>query len=443
MPSPTTPVEISRDLTHRILKELVGSSPLQRLKIRLWDGSYWPENASDSCGTTLVLNHPGALREMLLANSESALGEAYLQNDFDVEGDMEAAFELADIIRAQTHGWSQKLKMAHLLWQLPPRPADREPVSLRQAALDEKQHSVSRDQAAVQFHYDLSNDFYSLWLDSRKVYSCAYFQNATDDLDSAQLHKLDTICRKLGLRPGQRLMDIGCGWGGLILHVAAHYGVRATGITLSERQAEYAHQRISALGLQERVEVRLQDYRALEGHEDYDAVVSVGMVEHVGRTNLPLYFGAVNRLLKPGGLFLNHGICTGAVPALPHEASFIDKYVFPDSDLFPISEMLAPAEVAGFEIRDVENLREHYALTLRHWVRRLERHHGEALKFVSEPVYRTWRAYMAGSAHRFNFGFLAVYQTLLAKLSASGEANVPLSRAEWYGTSRIESRTSA
>jgi len=419
-------------LTLRILEELIGSAPLQRVRVRLWDGSYWPDNAPASFVATWVLNHPGALREMLLPNSQSALGEAYLQNDFDVEGDMEAAFELADIIRAQTEGWSKKLKMAHLLRQLPPRPAAGEQPSLRRAAFADAQHSPSRDQSAIQFHYDLSNDFYALWLDSRKIYSCAYFQNATDDLESAQLHKLDTICRKLDLRPGQRLLDIGCGWGGLILHAASRYGVRATGITLSERQAEYAWEQVCKAGLQDRVEVLLQDYRALEGCEAYDAVVSVGMVEHVGRKNLPLYFGTVNRLLKPGGVFLNHGIGTGPVPNPQQGTSFIDEYVFPDADLFPLSEMLGPAEAAGFEIRDVENLREHYALTLRHWVRQLEARHGEALNFISEPVYRTWRVYMAGSAHQFNLGLLAVYQTLLAKLSPGGAANVPLTRAAWY-----------
>jgi len=432
MASPSTSPGSSRELTLRILKELAGSAPLNHVRVRLWDGSYWPDHASASSVATWVLNHPGSLREMLLANSQSALGEAYLRNDFDVEGDAEAAFELADIIRTQTEGWSRKLKMAHLLWQLPSRPAAGEQPGLRRAAFGDNQHSPSRDQSAVQFHYDLSNDFYALWLDSRKIYSCAYFQNATDDLESAQLHKLDTICRKLDLRPDQRLLDIGCGWGGLILHAASRYGVRATGITLSERQAEYAQEQVCKFGLQDRVEVLLQDYRALEGREAYDAVVSVGMVEHVGRKNLPLYFGAANRLLKPGGVFLNHGIGTGPVPNPLHGTSFIDEYVFPDADLFPLAEMLGPAEAAGFEIRDVENLREHYALTLRHWVRRLEAHHDEALRFVSEPVYRTWRVYMAGSAHQFNVGILAVYQTLLAKLSPGGAANVPLTRAAWY-----------
>ena len=433
-----TSPESPRAVTLHILKELVGDAPLERLRIRLWDGSYWPENSS--AAATLVLNHPGTLREMLAKHSEAALGEAYLQNDFDVEGDMEAAFELGDRLQAQTQGWSQKLKIAHLLWQLPSRPVHLPEADPRRAVLHDEPHSPSRDQAAIEFHYDLSNDFYGLWLDSRKVYSCACFQNENDDLETAQHHKLDTICRKLGLRPGDRLMDIGCGWGGLILHAAAQYGVRACGITLSERQAEYAQKRVCELGLEDRVEVRLQDYRAVDEPAAYDAVVSVGMVEHVGRKNLPRYFDAANRLLKPGGLFLNHGIGTGVVPTLQHGASFVDEYVFPDGDLFPLSEMNAPAEAAGFEIRDVENLREHYALTLRHWVKRLEARHQEALAHVNEPVYRTWRLYMAGSAHRFKIGQLAIYQTLLAKINANGQAKVPLSRARWYRSSSDDSR---
>ena len=421
-----------RELTLRILQELTGAEPPRRICVRLWDGSYWPAHAPGTFPATLVLNHPGALRAMLLPGTEVALGEAYLRNDFDVEGDMEAAFELGDVIRAQTEGWSRKLKMAHLLWQLPERSAGVDGAGRESALPDAPRHSPTRDQAAVQFHYDLSNAFYALWLDARRVYSCGTFQSAADDLDTAQNRKLETICRKLALKPGQRLLDIGCGWGGLILYAAARYGVQAEGVTLSECQAEYVRERICDLHLRDSVQVRVQDYRAVEGDAAFDAVVSVGMVEHVGRENLAAYFGVAHRLLKPGGLFLNHGIGTGPVPTLAHADSFIEKYVFPDGDLFPVAEMLRPSEEAGFEIRDVENLREHYALTLRHWVRRLEAHHEEALRHVSEPVYRTWRLYMAGSAHRFEIGQLAVYQTLLAKLGAGGAARVPLSRATWY-----------
>lgn len=414
------------------MEELVGSAPLQQICVRLWDGSYWPQHAPNGFAATLVLHRPEALREMLLEGTELALGEAYLRNEFEVEGDMVAAFELGERLRVQTEGWTRKLKFAHLLRQLPARPAVAEPGARRWTLFPQGQHSLQRDREAIQFHYDVSNEFFALWLDARRVYSCASFQNETDDLDSAQNHKLETICRKLNLKPGQRLLDIGCGWGGLILYAAARYGVQATGITLSERQAEYVRGRIAELHLGDSVKVRVQDYRTLEEPEPFDAVVSVGMVEHVGRTHLPRYFEIISRHLKPGGLFLNHGIGTGVVPTPVRGTTFIDRYVFPDADLFSISEMVRPAEESGFELRDVENLRKHYELTLRHWVRRLEARQDEALRHVDERVYRTWRLYMAGSAQRFKSGQLAVYQTLLAKLEADGTAHLPLTRAGWY-----------
>jgi len=432
-----------RELTLSLLTDLLGSSIPPHLRIRLWDGTYWPEqvpNASDGANggrdqlpATVVLNHPGALRQMLLGNSEKSLGEAYLGDDFDVEGDMEAAVEFGDLLLSDsTQGCFKKLLAAKRLLQLPARTPVSGTAMPRRANLRDEQHSPERDRAAIGFHYDISNAFFNLWLDSSKVYSCAYFPNEADDLETAQNHKLDTVCRKLGLKPGDRLMDIGCGWGGLILHAAAAYGVEATGITLSTRQAEYVQERLRPLGLENRVEVRLQDYRDAADGKQYDAVVSVGMVEHVGRTNLPLYFRSVDRLLKPGGLFLNHGIATGVVPIPQRGDSFMDHYVFPDGDLLPIAEMNSLAETAGFELRDVENLREHYVLTLRHWVRRLEANHEEALKFVSEPIYRTWRLYMAGSAHRFKTGRLAVYQSLFAKLDSGRGLRIPLQRSAWY-----------
>jgi cyclopropane-fatty-acyl-phospholipid synthase len=302
-----------------------------------------------------------------------------------------------------------------------------------------KQHSLERDRRAVTFHYDVANDFYRLWLDPRMVYSCAYFISQDDDLDVAQECKLDYLCRKLRLRPGQRLLDIGCGWGALVIHSAKHFGVRAEGLTLSEPQAEWARARIAETGLINEATIDLRDYRetASDGSQLYDAIVSVGMAEHVGREKLVDYFSAAHRALTPGGVFLNQAIGEGVV-ARPdnRDGSFIEQYVFPGGDIPPLPIMLRAAESAGFEIRDVENLREHYALTLRHWLRRLEMHHAEALSFVDEATYRVWRLYLAGSAHGFRRGHIAVYQTLLAKLDSSGQTKLPLTRDDWYTQSR-------
>ncbi len=416
-------------VTRRLLARLFIGPAAQQVSVRLWDGTLWPDDAPRPA--TLVLKHPGALRAMFLPGHELGLAEAYLYHDFDIIGDIEAVFGLADALAAATAGWRRKLVTARDLLRLPAGPGRR--YGRRgPARLSGKQHSVERDRQAVSYHYDVSNEFYALWLDRRMVYSCAYFQAADDDLDTAQARKLDYICRKLRLKPGQRLLDIGCGWGGLVLYAAQHYGVHATGITLSKPQVALANERIQAAGLADRCRVEPWDYRELDEPEGYDALVSVGMFEHVGAAMLPEYFARAWRLLKPGGVFLNHGIASRATDAPQHGPSFSEAYVFPDGELTPINVTLRAAEEAGFEVRDVESLREHYALTLRHWVRRLEAQHQQALQFVDEPTYRVWRLFMAGSAHGFTTGRLNVYQALLVKPDAQGRSGLPLTRRDWY-----------
>lgn len=429
----TVSIEPEIDAGARFLESLVANSPgLDRVAFRFWDGTIWPD--SKPRDAMFVLQHPGALREMFGAGTEKALVESFLRDDFEIEGDIEAACHYAEKLQWQNgEGWLAALRNGFHLRRLPSaRRRDHEDSARPFATGRSAKHSLDRDRRAVSFHYDVSNEFYRLWLDREMLYSCAYFERADAALDEAQEAKLRHLCRKLRLQPGQRLLDIGCGWGGLAIYAAQNYYVHVTGITLSQRQAERALARVQAAGLTERVKIVLQDYRELDPAEPFDAIVSVGMAEHVGANQLPRYFETAARLLKVGGVFLNHAIGDGIRPRSFLGPSFMEEYVFPDSETPPIPAVLKSAEDAGFEVRDVENLREHYALTLRHWVRRLEATHTKALAFVDEATFRLWRLYMAGSAHGFARGHLAIYQTLLAKLDESGRSHLPLTRRDWY-----------
>lgn len=417
----------ARELTLKLLNSLF-TGP-DDFSVRLWDGTLWPDDTPRR--VTLALNHPGALRAMLLPGTEMGLVEAYLYDDVDILGEIESIYSLGETLSEKTANWKKKLSAARDLLRLPDRQNPRE--SRRgPAKLSGKLHSLERDRQAIAYHYNVSNDFYALFLGQRMVYSAAYFRTPEDALDLAQEQKLEHICRKLGLKPGQRLLDIGCGWGGLVMYAAQHFGVDATGITLSQPQAELANRRIAEAGLVDRARVLLQDYREVEGDGAYDALVSVGMFEHVGEALLPVYFERAYRLLKPRGTFLNHGIARRAVAKGWDPQSFSNAYVFPDGELEPISLSLRAAEQAGFEVRDVESLREHYALTLRRWLGNLERRHAEALQFVDEPTYRVWRVFISGSAHGFAHGRLNVYQSLLVKQDESGASGLPLTREGWY-----------
>jgi cyclopropane-fatty-acyl-phospholipid synthase len=426
---PTREIESSR----RFLADLFGRRTLRRTAFRLWDGTSWPDEQPREA--TLVLKHPGALRAMFGAGTEKALAEAYLRDDFDIEGDIESAFELATALNERSHeGWLAALRTLRDLWQLPTSSRSADAARPRTNHRATPQHSLASDRRAISFHYDVSNDFYRLWLDREMLYSCAYFARPDEGIEEAQQAKMRHICRKLRLRAGQRLLDIGCGWGGLARFAARHFGVHAVGITLSERQAELASARARADGLADLVTIELKDYRELRGGSAFDAIVSVGMSEHVGRDQLGNYFRQAAELLRPGGVFLNHAIGEGVRPRTRIGPSFIDEYVFPDSDIPPIPTVLTAAELAGLEVRDVENLREHYALTLRQWVHRLESEGSRALAYVDEPTYRTWRLYLAGSAYGFAHGQLSVYQALLAKPDSTGQTGLPLTRNDWYPT---------
>lgn len=394
--------------------------------LRLWDGTKRGPRPHRS-RFTLVLQRPSAIRR-LLPPTRRRLGEAYVFDDVDVEGSLEEAFATAETLARALRSPAGLVRLLPALWARSPgvgRRSEGPGAPPRHGPL----HSRRRDASAVRFHYDVGNDFYRLWLDRGLVYSCAYFAEPEWELDRAQEAKLDLVCRKLELEPGHRLLDIGCGWGSLILHAAARYGVRAVGITLSANQAELARRRIHEAGLDDLCEVRVADYRELPD-ERFDRIASVGMVEHVGRRALPRYFAEAFRLLEPGGLFMNHGIVSLRAPSgwlrrqlgriRRRTTSFIDRYVFPDSELMLPTQVLAPAEREGFEIRDVQSLREHYALTLRHWVRRLEARAADAIALVGEPTFRVWRLYMSASARLFATARLGVVQTLLARPASDG-----------------------
>lgn len=412
----------------RLVEETFGQCPLRDYAVRFWDGSIWqPAGASASPRFTIVLRHPGALRN-LLSGSDLRAGEAYIYDGVDIEGDIEGVFGLADTLLRRDWHLTEKVRAAKLMAHLPTWHPRTEVVHPPQLA--GKTHSIDRDRRAVTYHYDISNDFYRLWLDDRMAYSCAYFESRDESLEAAQTNKLDYICRKLRLRAGERLLDFGCGWGSLVIHAAQRYGVNALGITLSRAQAELANERIRQAGLEQRCRVELCDYRDVPANESYDKAVSVGMFEHVGEEVLPQYFERAFRLLRAGGVFLNHGIARAALRR-PKRATFISTYVFPDGDLVPISTTLRVAEGVGFEIRDVESLREHYALTLRQWVSRLEKHADEARRVAGEVMFRIFRLYMAGSAHWFATGRNNIYQALMVKPDGA-TCEFPLTRTDWY-----------
>jgi cyclopropane-fatty-acyl-phospholipid synthase len=414
-----------RDITIGVIERLLGSVAPRDFGFLLWDGTEWGD-VHGAC--TIVLNHPGALRSMFIPPTELSAGEAYLRGDFDVIGSMERAVEVGSVITDDPPTLAETLTLAAELLKLPSRHASE--IASR-AQLSGIEHSTERDRDAISYHYDVGNDFYTLFLDKEMAYSCGYFQQEGQDLDSAQRAKFDHICKKLQLAPGDRLLDIGCGWGGLLRHAAREYGAEGVGITLSEPQMRCARDHASEEGLSDQVAFEILDYRDAGQLGTFDKLVSVGMFEHVGAAKLPEYFAHASSLLRPGGLFLNHGIATFELGARMPKRSFIQRYVFPDGQLEAISEVLTAAEKAGFEVRDVESLREHYAMTLRHWVRRLEDNAEKAIESVGETTYRVWRIYMSASASSFRRGKTTVFQTLMFKPNGD-VSGLPLTRHYLY-----------
>jgi len=379
--------------------------------VRLWNGA---SAGAPRPQVTITVRHPLALAT-LGHPTAGGLATRYVEEQIDVDGPIREVVSLGTALAGATDGVT-----------LPVR---------RLAGW--ARHTPLFDRKAIRSHYDVGDDFFSLWLDPRRVYSCAYYRRADDTLDIAQEQKLDHICRKLRLATGERFLDIGCGWGALVMWAAERYGAQALGITLSRNQHDYAQARIRELGLEGRCEVRLLDYRDVPEERSFDKIASVGMFEHVGRANLGAYFGKIARLLRPGGLVLNHGINLGA-PKLRELGSdigeFIDRYVFPGGELTHISVAMEEMSAHGLECWDVESLRSHYARTLWHWVERLEANRAAAVAAVGERLYRIWRIYMAGSAHGFERGWLSVYQVLAGKPLAGGALELPGTRDYIYAS---------
>lgn len=425
----------ARDFVERIF----GPPAERSFTVRYWDRSEESPGFSSDKPFTLWFKRSGAMRRMLLPPSELAIAEAFINGDVDIEGNAEYAMHLGDVIGSRIQSLSGVAELLPRLLGLP-----KDDAAARADARKKLRFSgdVTRRRggaAAIQHHYDVGNDFYKLWLDERMVYTCAYFQSADEKLDDAQLGKLDLICRKLRLEEGHKLLDIGCGWGALIMHAAANYGVEATGITLSNAQAELARERIAAAGLSSRCRVELMDYRDLPMRGQYDRIASVGMMEHVGNDRLPGYFNAAFGALRPGGVFLNHTIVreghrdtetvSDVIKArMWRRDAFIHRYIFPDGRLVPAARVIECAEHAGLELRDVEALREHYVLTLRHWLGALEAHEKEAIQLVGDKRYRTWRLYMLGAINGFRSGSINIVQMVLAKPGPEGDSGIPLTR---------------
>ena len=370
--------------------------------------------------------------DKLMRPSETGLGEAFISGDLDVEGDIFSAFDMAEWLLSRSP--SLRNRVAAEL--------HRDCFMALSFLTRGWKHSRHRDADSISHHYDLPVEFYEPWLGPTLVYSSAYFRDAAERLDTAQEDKLDLICRKLELRPGDRFMDLGCGWGSLAIHAATQYGAQTRGITVSRSQARVAARRISESQVGDRCFVEYRDYRdAPDLPWKFDKLASIGMFEHVGVSNLPTYFQCAFDLLKPGGLFLNSGIVRAA-DSPRRKQSFIDEYVFPDGELGTLAETLRAAEEAGFEIRDVETLREHYALTLRRWVENLQRHAPELLETVSKRTLRTWLLYMAGSAAAFERADISVCQVLLRRRDHRRNARIS-TRESWYTNSQSQSQQPA
>ncbi len=422
-PSATGVAAVLAPLVHRLL----GNDP--PVAVRAWDGSVLGQ---PDAATTLVLRSPDAIRRLMYAPGELGLARAYVAGDLDLDGDVFDFLAVRDVLAGRDEhlsvglgpggvleAWRVARRLA-LIGRPPPPPAE-------EARLRGRLHSKARDAAAIAHHYDVDNDFYRLLLGDSLTYSCAYWSPSASNLEEAQAAKHELVCTKLGLRPGMRLLDVGCGWGGMVLHAARHHGVEAVGVTVSRRQRALAEKRVAEAGMADRVQIRFQDYRDV-GDGPYDAIASIGMFEHVGTEGVEAYFTGLHAQLRHGGRLLNHAISRPPGPAAVDPRSFIGRYVFPDGALHEVGSVVTAMQEHGFEVRDVESLREHYARTLRVWVANLEAGWDQAVKLVGAPRARVWRLYLAASAVNFEHGRTSIHQVLAVKPHPDGRSEMPLHR---------------
>ena len=422
--------EIASALRPLVESFIPGQPPV---RFEFWDGSAF--GPDDPC-TVVRFRSPDAIRRIIWAPNELGLSRAYVAGEIDVDGDIFDLIRLRDLVATRDDrasldlGWRMRLQLLRIAREIgafgrPPAPPPEE------VRLSGGRHSRARDSQAISHHYDVSNDFYRLVLGETMTYSCAYFSEPGYGLADAQRAKHELVCRKLGLHEGMRLLDVGCGWGEMVIHAARNHGVSAVGVTISRNQADLAAKRVAEAGLADQIEIRLQDYRDVSDGP-FDAISSVGMFEHVGLSQLERYFETLYGLLPPHGRLLNHAI-SRAQPDRPSydTGSFIGRYVFPDGELHEVGKVVTAMQRIGYEVRDVESLREHYAQTLRAWVANLEANWDEAVKLAGIARARIWRLYMAGSAVGFESGRINVHQVLGAMRSDDGSSGVPPTRHAW------------
>lgn len=417
----------SKKLTRRIIEHIFSGYTGANFSVKFWDGEELEINPGSEKKFSLVLKHPGALKAVFSPPTELNITECYFFNDFDIEGDILSVFEVAENYTPDKLSKPEIFRILKDLWSITKQKNPRSHKAFEESG---STHSIERDKSAVQFHYDVSNDFYKLWLDENMVYSGSYFENRKQPLAESQQNKLDYICKKLRLQPGERMLDIGCGFGSLVIHAAQHYNVEALGVTLSKEQKAYADARIKKLGIEDRCRVEIQDYREIPELYKFDKISSVEMLHHIGEENFNVFFKKIYKLLKDTGAFFLLAI-TNREGIKYHSPKFSEKYFMPDYKLVPLHKTLKYAEENNWEVFDVENLREHYELTAKQWLKNLEQNKAEVIKTRDEIIYRIWRLSIALMAMGFEQNLISLYHFIFVKNNKSEYFN-NITRNDWY-----------